>query len=1125
MNVAETENLDDSELQSKLYAKIYYESHVAEATTTNTLKTIQFDSMTNKLSIDQDDMQATSDTNQLLEPTSTIKLIDQETSSVIQNHVNTDNDRYSGKFSTTERKENNKNSQKHKSSNYITDKHLDNLELYSKYNVLQKQEKKKLLKKADKETLDSSDSDNSIFEVPVPPKPKPPLINLQDSDEEDNLNVRINENDTKLMKMIQLSYKPAKTTCIPEDIALNCSSVCSLAQRGASSLNEIRQLSRSAEIEQNQEELSKTKNQNTNKNLPHDKTIKDNINCRLTLEGNLPVTKQPNIGKNNSEYNVNNCKLSDQNQLHNISIEVSCTNNNPISNRKRQFINKIDESSKEKQQCSSQHTSRDNGSKVRRKESWNDYIFKPMTDEMKAYYNSQNHKNFDVAQLQHNMSKDPRKWGILDEDLMPRPSSNKQHVRFWNVKCGNCRQNGHQRYDCSAPRKAINCYICGEKGHNEARCPKKSCLTCGKKQNTFRQTCENCRVMYCTMCNSTGHQRKYCPDLWRRYHQTTTMDSLPQDPGNVMKPRSQLHCCNCAKCGHESSTCKEYRWSQHFPTPAAVTSYTCGLKYRLDDTSISSPEQYAQEANVFSTEMRNGLVPHGSMNVQQETIQHSEFSANARVLPENEVTYRQEAMSFSEGEKTLAISSTVHNKKNKTKEIDFYHVMYHYSKLRNKNDEKMQIMLKNLSDLTRKAEASIYVKETISSLAKGEVTPDFFKALTDKEIELEVTIGFKTPENSNLTLQIIALQKNLQGIYKLFLYWINLPNDEKNYGIDVTLPTNLMKMYNLLNGRRMQIEKQKFKSYKEFVETHSQNLLHLIKYEKKQLIQHNGTKKEYRRLRTKLWRLQIKLLMIVNTAPKANNYVHKYYTTLKNLKKSKKIIDVLDNDAFLRLILLYNNLFVPHTPINAEQTIDRIMKEAQQINKMNKQQVAMNTLQAQQEICNNTIQPFYADVNLPSEPSTFHMPQDNFIEDSSMINIQQTAPTDVSFRNDVNVLPNTNDSTNHTCNDEVIITYVSDQIENIQPTAPTNIQKKQKKKEKKRKEEKIELQISESVKNLIKKARAFKLPYMLQAADKLEKSKNNGMLRKKHVNALTKLIELEKKHRKNINSYCKSLGK
>lgn len=40
-----------------------------------------------------------------------------------------------------------------------------------------------------------------------------------------------------------------------------------------------------------------------------------------------------------------------------------------------------------------------------------------------------------------------------------------------------------------------------------------------------------------------------------------------------MKPADSLYCCNCTKRGHDSSTCHEYRWSQHFPTPAFVSNY------------------------------------------------------------------------------------------------------------------------------------------------------------------------------------------------------------------------------------------------------------------------------------------------------------------------------------------------------------------------------------------------------------------------------------------------------------------------------------------------------------------------------------------------------------------------
>lgn len=48
-------------------------------------------------------------------------------------------------------------------------------------------------------------------------------------------------------------------------------------------------------------------------------------------------------------------------------------------------------------------------------------------------------------------------------------------------------------------------------------------LQCGKKQGTFRKTCETCRILYCDMCNAIGHKSTECPDLWRRFHQTVSL--------------------------------------------------------------------------------------------------------------------------------------------------------------------------------------------------------------------------------------------------------------------------------------------------------------------------------------------------------------------------------------------------------------------------------------------------------------------------------------------------------------------------------------------------------------------------------------------------------------------------
>lgn len=57
---------------------------------------------------------------------------------------------------------------------------------------------------------------------------------------------------------------------------------------------------------------------------------------------------------------------------------------------------------------------------------------------------------------------------------MPNLLKNK---RYWNMKCTNCHQPGHQKHNCPEPYKPLRCYMCGIQGHIETRCPQKMCLT------------------------------------------------------------------------------------------------------------------------------------------------------------------------------------------------------------------------------------------------------------------------------------------------------------------------------------------------------------------------------------------------------------------------------------------------------------------------------------------------------------------------------------------------------------------------------------------------------------------------------------------------------------------------
>ena len=451
-----------------------------------------------------------------------------------------------------------------------------------------------------------SDSEESILEVPIPPKPQPPVINLQDSDEgSDSVNSDdetsqdcfvVTQNKDRLTKekkrktrwseedsRAASSIKESLVDPVTEDIMLNCTEV----QKGASSIREIVELRKDARntseqcSDKDKDTYAKNKSVNVselyNKNLGKtDKSLlsvndKDsNVACQLPME---TVNKRTIVYERDKSKSVSFANK--------VTVTIFQNSNESSSSRKRYHEDDNEPCTSAKQRKASDDASKhgkriaeqcEDRNKLERG-SWEEYFFRPMSDTLKAFYNeSRGQEDYDVKDIQSEMSKDPRLWAILDDDLMP----NFSRQRFWNMTCNNCHQKGHPAHSCPEPRKLPRCHICGIEGHTESRCPQKMCLTCGKKQGTFRKTCESCRTLYCEMCKAVGHKPTECPDHWRRFHQTTRNSeiSVPGNLSEVMKPADSLYCCNCTKRGHDSSTCHEYRWSQHFPTPAFVSNYT-----------------------------------------------------------------------------------------------------------------------------------------------------------------------------------------------------------------------------------------------------------------------------------------------------------------------------------------------------------------------------------------------------------------------------------------------------------------------------------------------------------------------------------------------------------------------
>lgn len=132
-------------------------------------------------------------------------------------------------------------------------------------------------------------------------------------------------------------------------------------------------------------------------------------------------------------------------------------------------------------------------------------------------------------------------WETLPDDHYVQRRNNRNR----NLRCINCREEGHRMHECYMPPRQIKCHMCGQTGHREARCPQTMCLRvrifsnkyydsvtkmvdslqCGNANNVFSRGCKRCHYMQnlvCPICKTRGHGIRECPDKWRRYHSTVS---------------------------------------------------------------------------------------------------------------------------------------------------------------------------------------------------------------------------------------------------------------------------------------------------------------------------------------------------------------------------------------------------------------------------------------------------------------------------------------------------------------------------------------------------------------------------------------------------------------------------
>ncbi len=125
------------------------------------------------------------------------------------------------------------------------------------------------------------------------------------------------------------------------------------------------------------------------------------------------------------------------------------------------------------------------------------------TDEMARFYNEPVvtlGPQRTLAQIHASMPDDPDRWRVDKADLYrdaggSNYGSNRRKRRYFNhpQRCNNCEERGHIARECTGPRKAPTCIMCGREGHLRFDCPDRKCLRCGTFGPPFTPSCSSCR--------------------------------------------------------------------------------------------------------------------------------------------------------------------------------------------------------------------------------------------------------------------------------------------------------------------------------------------------------------------------------------------------------------------------------------------------------------------------------------------------------------------------------------------------------------------------------------------------------------------------------------------------------
>ncbi|XP_055321315.1 uncharacterized protein LOC129577772 [Sitodiplosis mosellana] len=263
-------------------------------------------------------------------------------------------------------------------------------------------------------------------------------------------------------------------------------------------------------------------------------------------------------------------------------------------------------------------------------------------DEMRRFYNeSWGGETFSVRNIRARMPKGFLNWMITNKDKFPAINT----TRGRQFRCLNCQEKGHLAKNCPRPPSKKRCYMCGVEGHLEPKCPHKICLLCGRKSQRYSHGCGECnrdREIVCHLCRQKGHKAFLCPDKWRRYHSTTSLNEKPaRKEKSPNGPPKVKYCCLCAGRGHYAENCSR---ANRTPGPLSlnITSYRWLLKSPFNiDNKGPRYTILASDLNDYNFNFGNSVSSVGN-TIYGRFRRAVNLNANQSTTSENDVVFVNE---------------------------------------------------------------------------------------------------------------------------------------------------------------------------------------------------------------------------------------------------------------------------------------------------------------------------------------------------------------------------------------------------------------------------------------------------------------------------------------------------